>query len=44
MSTPNQNEAPATDRIVVTWHLEDFAGLMVQLSAPVDAPVRAAWS
>ena len=31
-------------RIVVTWHLEDFAGLMAQLTAPADAPVRAAWS
>jgi steroid delta-isomerase-like uncharacterized protein len=31
-------------RIVVTWHLEDFAGLLAQLNSPVDAPVRAAWS
>lgn len=31
-------------RIVVTWHLEDFAGLMAQLNAPADAPVRHAWS
>jgi steroid delta-isomerase-like uncharacterized protein len=31
-------------RIVTTWHLEDFAGLMAQLNSPVDAPVRAAWS
>jgi predicted ester cyclase len=31
-------------KIVVTWHLEDFAGLLAQLSAPADAPVRAAWS
>ena len=30
-------------RIVVTWHLEDFAGLMAQLDAPVDAPVPPAW-
>ena len=32
------------NRIVVTWHLEDFAGLMTQLAAPADAPVPAAWS
>lgn len=32
------------NRIVVTWHLEDFAGLMAQLTAPAGAPVRAAWS
>jgi len=31
-------------RIIVTWHLEDFAGLMAQLDAPIDAPVRPAWS
>jgi steroid delta-isomerase-like uncharacterized protein len=30
-------------RIVTTWHLEDFAGLMAQLSAPADAPTPAAW-
>ena len=30
-------------RIVVTWHLEDFAGLMAQLNAPT-APVHPAWS
>ena len=30
-------------RIVATWHLEDFAGLMAQLRAPADAPVRPAW-
>ena len=30
--------------IVVTWHLEDFAGLMAQLTAPTDAPTRRAWS
>ncbi|MDQ0788985.1 ester cyclase [Streptomyces sp. B3I8] len=32
------------NRIVVTWHLEDFAGLMAQLNAPAGTPVRAAWS
>ena len=31
-------------RIVTTWHLEDFAGLAAQLSAPADAPVHRAWS
>jgi predicted ester cyclase len=31
------------NRIIVTWHLEDFAGLMAQLTAPTDAPVPAAW-
>ncbi|HXR44993.1 MAG TPA: ester cyclase [Pseudolysinimonas sp.] len=31
-------------RIVTTWHLEDFAGLLAQLSAPADAPVLPAWS
>ena len=31
-------------RIVVTWHLEDFAGLMAQLTAPAGTPTRAAWS
>ena len=30
-------------KIVATWHLEDFAGLMAQLAAPVDAPTPAAW-
>ncbi|GAA2062602.1 ester cyclase [Williamsia deligens] len=30
-------------QIVVTWHLEDFAGLMGQLTAPADAPTRPAW-
>lgn len=30
-------------RIVTTWHLEDFAGLMAQLTAPDDAPARPAW-
>jgi predicted ester cyclase len=32
------------NRIITTWHLEDFAGLMAQLSAPAGAPVRGAWS
>ena len=32
------------NRIVATWHLEDFAGLMAQLTAPAESPVRAAWS
>jgi predicted ester cyclase len=31
------------DQIVITWHLEDFAGLMAQLSASADAPVHPAW-
>ena len=31
-------------RIVSTWHLEDFAGLVAQLTAPTGAPVRRAWS
>lgn len=31
-------------RIVTTWHLEDFAGLMAQLSAPADVAVRGAWT
>ena len=31
-------------RIVTTWHLEDFAGLVAQLTAPADAPTRPAWS
>jgi steroid delta-isomerase-like uncharacterized protein len=31
-------------KIVTTWHLEDFAGLMAQLTAPADAPTRPAWS
>jgi predicted ester cyclase len=30
-------------KIVTTWHLEDFAGLMAQLNAPADAPTPAAW-
>lgn len=32
------------DQIVITWHLEDFAGLMAQLTAPADAPIRSAWA
>jgi hypothetical protein len=32
------------NRIVATWHLEDFAGLIAQLNAPTDAPAPAAWS
>jgi hypothetical protein len=32
------------NRIVVTRHLEDFAGLMAQLAATTDAPTRSAWS
>jgi steroid delta-isomerase-like uncharacterized protein len=31
-------------RIVVTWHLEDFAGLMAQLTAGPDAPTHEAWA
>ena len=30
-------------RIVTTWHLEDFAGLLAQLGAHADAPTPAAW-
>jgi predicted ester cyclase len=30
-------------RIIATWHLEDFAGLLARLSAPADAPARPAW-
>ena len=30
-------------RIIATWHLEDFAGLLAQLTAAPDAPVRPAW-
>lgn len=30
-------------RIIATWHLEDFAGLMAQLNAPTDAPTPPAW-
>jgi steroid delta-isomerase-like uncharacterized protein len=30
-------------RIVATRHLEDFAGLIAQLTAPTSAPVQAAW-
>ncbi|MEU8663337.1 ester cyclase [Actinoplanes philippinensis] len=32
------------NRIVTTWHLEDFAGLMAQLTAPADAPTLRAWA
>jgi predicted ester cyclase len=32
------------NKIVVTWHLEDFAGLMAQLNAPAGAPTPGAWS
>jgi steroid delta-isomerase-like uncharacterized protein len=31
-------------KIIATWHLEDFAGLMAQLNAPADAPSHHAWS
>ena len=31
-------------RIVVTWHLEDFVGLVAQLIAPSGEPTRRAWS
>jgi len=31
-------------KIIATWHLEDFAGLMAQLNAPADAPTHHAWS
>jgi predicted ester cyclase len=31
-------------RILATWHLEDIAGLVAQLSASAGTPVRAAWS
>ena len=31
------------NKIVVTWHLEDFAGLMAQLTAPAGAPAPGAW-
>ena len=31
-------------RIVTTWHLEDFAGLMAQLTAPTGTPASSAWS
>jgi len=30
-------------RIVTTWHLEDFAGLMAQLSAAADTPTPTPW-
>jgi predicted ester cyclase len=31
-------------RIVTTWHLEDFAGLMAQLTAGPGAPAHKAWA
>ena len=31
-------------KIVVTWHLEDFAGLMAQLTADPGAPTPGAWA
>lgn len=31
-------------KIITTWHLEDFAGLMAQLSSPAGAPAHRAWS
>jgi predicted ester cyclase len=31
-------------RIVATWHLEDYAGLLAQLSAPAGAAVPGAWA
>ncbi|WP_181421040.1 ester cyclase [Curtobacterium sp. MCSS17_011] len=31
-------------KIITTWHLEDFAGLIGQLNAPADAPTPTAWS
>ncbi len=31
-------------KIVTTWHLEDFAGLMAQLTAPADSPAHKAWA
>jgi len=31
-------------KIVTTWHLEDFAGLMAQLTAAPDAPTHEAWA
>lgn len=31
-------------KIVTTWHLEDFAGLMAQLTAAPDVPTEAAWT
>jgi len=30
-------------QIIITWHLEDFAGLLAQLNAPTDAHARPAW-
>jgi len=31
-------------RIVTTWHLEDFAGLVAQLAAEPGAPTHRAWA
>ena len=31
-------------KIVTTWHLEDFAGLMAQLTAGPEAPTHKAWA
>jgi steroid delta-isomerase-like uncharacterized protein len=31
-------------KIVTTWHLEDFAGLMAQLTAGPEAPTPEAWA
>ncbi|WP_439693862.1 hypothetical protein ACRQ4B_06435 [Curtobacterium sp. SP.BCo] len=46
----NRIEMPTMDviqvrdgKIVATWHLQDFAGLMGQLKAPSDVPTPAAW-
>ena len=30
-------------KIVITWHLEDFAGLMAQLTASPETPTQQAW-
>ena len=32
------------NKIVITWHLEDFAGLMAQLTAPAGADTPGAWT
>ncbi|AGL15775.1 ester cyclase [Actinoplanes sp. N902-109] len=32
------------NKIITTWHLEDFAGLMAQLGAPAAAPTPGAWA
>jgi steroid delta-isomerase-like uncharacterized protein len=31
-------------KIVTTWHLEDFAGLMAQLAASPETPTQRAWA